>query len=391
MEYISTKEASKKWGISPIRITLLANEGRIPGAYRLGKSWLIPATATKPERKKANRSNSTKKEPENFSFPLYHFRPDWNYIKDTQLSEQQQNLLLAETAVMECRFVDAFAILEPIQQTPDDIVTEIGCLWNYGICCIALNKPEDFSKAFLRLQMLLAADFPHRDDLAIILDCLKTYVQSINSAASIEIFNTDIHEQSLPLTCVLVGYTQLTKEAIKPGRGNILPLELSLRFLQNTGATIVMEMIHIYLLIIYSIRQDTEKIEKHAKTVVQIAYENKLYFPLVTYHRYTSMILEPIIHHYPKDFRNHLHKLISEYETNSTSFFSSINEDSVVSKLTDEDYPYIYAVIMGLTNTVIAEQMGIHTQTVKRRLLKICEKLGVGTKKELKTYLYNHM
>ena len=48
MEYITTKEASEKWGISTTRITILANQGRIPGAQRLGKSWLIPASATKP-------------------------------------------------------------------------------------------------------------------------------------------------------------------------------------------------------------------------------------------------------------------------------------------------------------------------------------------------------
>ena len=38
MEYISTKEASAKWGISTTRITILANEGRIPETLYINSS-----------------------------------------------------------------------------------------------------------------------------------------------------------------------------------------------------------------------------------------------------------------------------------------------------------------------------------------------------------------
>lgn len=86
MEYITTKEASAKWGISPTRITIPANEGRIPGAYRLGRRWLIPASATKPKEFKPSRSGANKIEPDTFSFPLYHLRPDWNSDKEAELS-----------------------------------------------------------------------------------------------------------------------------------------------------------------------------------------------------------------------------------------------------------------------------------------------------------------
>lgn len=92
MEYISTKEASAKWGISTIRITILANEGRIPGAKLMGKNWLIPVNATKPpERKSSRKKDANKKEPV-FSFPLYHFRPDWYSIQAEQFSKEQQIL-----------------------------------------------------------------------------------------------------------------------------------------------------------------------------------------------------------------------------------------------------------------------------------------------------------
>ena len=48
MEYMSTKDASVKWGISERRIRLLCSENRIEGAFSLGKTWNIPRDAEKP-------------------------------------------------------------------------------------------------------------------------------------------------------------------------------------------------------------------------------------------------------------------------------------------------------------------------------------------------------
>lgn len=391
MGYITTKEASAKWGISTSRITLLANEGRIPGAYRLGKSWLIPANATKPVPRKANHSGSVRMDTDNFSFPLYHFRPDWSYIKGSQLSEQEQKLLSAETAVIECRFHEAYPILEALLKTPNERVTEIGCLWNAGICCIGLNKPEEFSKIYLRLQILLSEDFPHRDDLVIILDILKTYVENLGSSANSTVCDTAVHEQCLPLVCLLNGYTLLSKEFIKSDSADTTLMELNLRFLNSTGAVVAMEMMHCHLLGIYLLRQNMDEAKRHANAIVQIAYENKLYFPLVTYYRYFSPVLASILSKYPEDFQKHCKELISQYNENSTAFFSSINEFSAVSKLTDEDFPYLYAVMNNMSNKLISKKLGISEQTVKRRFARIYEKIGVDTKKELTEFLRNHM
>lgn len=393
MEYITTKEASAKWGISTIRITVLANEGRIPGAQRLGRSWLIPATATKPPELKACHSGSARKktfENNDFSFPLYHFRPDWSDIKESHLNAQQRGLLQAEAAVLECRFADAYLLLESILRAPDDPVTESGCLLNAGICCIALNRPDDFSRIYLRLQALLSGDVPHRNDLAIIFDCLNTYVATLESIAASDTCNTDIHSQCLPLMCMMTGYTQLAKEAMVPDSADTTMLELMLRLLQNTSAVII-EMLRMYLLGIYSLRGDMAAAKKHAELAVQIAYENKLYFPLVTYYPYNAPLLSPILKQYPKEFRNHCNSLISQYETNSSDFFAAISEHPVISNLNDSDSPYINAVLMGFSNALIAEKLGVSQHTVNRRLTRLCENFGVSSKKELREYLHKYM
>ena len=50
--YISIKEASEKWNVSPRRIQVYCAEGRIDGAAKLGREWAIPIDAIKPEDKR---------------------------------------------------------------------------------------------------------------------------------------------------------------------------------------------------------------------------------------------------------------------------------------------------------------------------------------------------
>lgn len=48
MDYMTLKEASEKWGITPHRINYLCSAGRIPGELRMATIWLIPQNAEKP-------------------------------------------------------------------------------------------------------------------------------------------------------------------------------------------------------------------------------------------------------------------------------------------------------------------------------------------------------
>lgn len=54
MNYITTIEMSKLWGISARRIALLCEQERIEGAIKKGKTWLIPEDAEKPADKRKN-------------------------------------------------------------------------------------------------------------------------------------------------------------------------------------------------------------------------------------------------------------------------------------------------------------------------------------------------
>ncbi|MEG1011792.1 MAG: helix-turn-helix domain-containing protein [Ruthenibacterium sp.] len=62
MEFLTTKQASELWGISPRRIALLCEQGRITGAVKAGKTWLLPPDAKKPTDKRLKKNSSKAEE-----------------------------------------------------------------------------------------------------------------------------------------------------------------------------------------------------------------------------------------------------------------------------------------------------------------------------------------
>ena len=61
MEYLTTVEMSAIWNITSRRIGVLCSEGRIEGAIKKGKTWLIPSDAVKPldARFKVNKESKS--------------------------------------------------------------------------------------------------------------------------------------------------------------------------------------------------------------------------------------------------------------------------------------------------------------------------------------------
>ena len=59
MNYLSVAEIAKLWNLSERSVRNYCAEGRIPGAMLVGKTWMIPSDAVKPDRK-ARVSNNKK-------------------------------------------------------------------------------------------------------------------------------------------------------------------------------------------------------------------------------------------------------------------------------------------------------------------------------------------
>lgn len=60
MDYMTLKEASEIWGVTPRRINYYCTAGRIPGAVKMATIWLIPKEAEKPVDGRTKRGKDLK-------------------------------------------------------------------------------------------------------------------------------------------------------------------------------------------------------------------------------------------------------------------------------------------------------------------------------------------
>lgn len=67
MDYLKIDEVAAAWGISSRRLQTLCAQGKIEGATRFGRAWMIPKGATKP---KDGRTKEARREPDSGDMPL---------------------------------------------------------------------------------------------------------------------------------------------------------------------------------------------------------------------------------------------------------------------------------------------------------------------------------
>ena len=63
MNYLSVSQTAERWDMTPRRVQVLCNEGRIDGAQRVGNVWTIPENAEKPADARKKINTSEKKTP----------------------------------------------------------------------------------------------------------------------------------------------------------------------------------------------------------------------------------------------------------------------------------------------------------------------------------------
>lgn len=58
MDYITTKEAAKNWGIADRMAVYHSSAGQIKGSKKTGNTWLVPVAAEKPTDRRYRSSKA---------------------------------------------------------------------------------------------------------------------------------------------------------------------------------------------------------------------------------------------------------------------------------------------------------------------------------------------
>ena len=125
MKYLSVKEIANKWNISQRAVRDYCAKGRVPGAFLTGKTWNIPDSSVKPERKTTlsltnNELLNTLREQKNMKLSggIYHktqveFTYNTNHIEGSTLTQDQTRLIFETNTIgMESAVINVDDIVE---------------------------------------------------------------------------------------------------------------------------------------------------------------------------------------------------------------------------------------------------------------------------------------
>ncbi len=120
MKYISTAEASRKWGISPRQVQRLLAGNRIPNAQKYGRLWMIPADIPKPADPRREKEYSAYRLSSDLShiytattIPMPLNNPD--AVLDTVSEERLRNVYKGELAYLRGNFFETMACYHKTQ------------------------------------------------------------------------------------------------------------------------------------------------------------------------------------------------------------------------------------------------------------------------------------
>lgn len=383
MEYITTKQASEKWNISTNRITILANEGRIPGAMKFNSQWMIPENALKPMDGRTKKCSFQKNSNDFLRFPFYAGRsiPSFN----PPLSDEELILKKVLDAYMACRFEEAKALLLDLPKTSNNLYTRIFTLYYSCLIAIQFNNYGEIFDIHAELSLIMQRDFPHKKEIEILLHeadaCLGANSFFLNE------FHVDsnysYHPDFLPHLTVMSVFSIFISDVNRLVANDLIPYELSCINYERAGYYSDSLAIHLYLSLIFALMDLPEKMMSHLNSALKLSEKYELYWlPSMQYY-YFKNIFEAALTDFSDEFANTIRALSTDVHERFTRFTNMESFESVLSILSSKDFILVYYAIQKKTNKEISALLNISEKSISKKYSIIYETLGISGKKQL--------
>jgi len=382
MDYISIKEASERWGIDTSRIGVLAREGRIEGAIIVGRNWLIPADAQKPNDLRKNKYINDAKS-YSFRFPVFICQAKDKF--NPPLSSDELALKKAQANFYKCDFKKAQESFTKLCDTSTNIYVKI-CAAFYMCIIIAASKTDvKWNDYYLKLITSFTEDFEYKTEMELFKPLLDTYLGMYNSASKKLSLkqNYKYHESSFYTYSYISFFHLLDSSSFELDLKNLELYEVLCQKMEDDGHILEAQSLHRILFVAYLLKQNNEQMLYHLRYVISIAQKYNLLYIAAEFEPYYSEYYSIVLEKYPEDFRNKIRKYGKEILDNFTVFNKKYTSSILYSELNEKDYQIILYKIQGYLNKQIAVKMSLSERTIANRLSIIYDKLNIKNKNDL--------
>ena len=395
--YLSVREAAEKWGVSERRINQYCSEGRIPGAEKIGKAWVIPADADKPgdprKRKNQSVSHKTPNVPELFPgfMPLLNTRFEPGHCMETiekMKAGPKKDIAMAEYRYFSGQAEKAMQDTE-VYLTSTDGAIRLSACWIFAYSCLTAGRIDHARHALQEIRNTLAANRKTAPPVRAI--------ESFAAFAAAVLLHLPLPEEMPPMETFL----PLLPPGIRAFALYVLAHYLYLKeeYGQSAGiveATLAMGAdaypisaiyLHLVAVMDYMSLKQPDRAQTHLLTAWEIARPDDLIEGFGEHHGLLGAMLEATIKSkWPEDFKRII-DITYRFSSGWRRVHNPITGHDVADDLTTTEFAIAMLAARGWNNSDIAEHLHISVATVKRHLSSAMRKLDVTRRGDLQKYM----
>jgi len=406
MEYLKIDEIAKKWGLGVRRVQLLCAGGKIEGAVRFGRDWMIPKDAVKPidGRTKAGRTHSSENMPLPRKTPFLHMTD----LYHTPGTADEVGASLAYNHEAEVLFNAEIAYsrgeIDKVYESANYLlgkhsgfyaVQSAGML--LAMCAIWKGDINMWRRAKVHIAEAPAKNDYDRDAMQLAISAVDIMLYSVQSFP--KWFQTGcfepLHKDSYPAAKVYyakflyaIAYSVATGALKLEGAEGLYVMSSVPYTLEpmicwaNEKKTVTSEIyLRLTCAAVYHTCGKDEDAIRHIDRALALALPDRFYGVLAEYCRTLDTLIEKRLSIIDPEAWQNVKKLYKIYNNGWSALSGAVRGRTIITTLTPKQREVAKLAAFGMTNKEIAEKLDMSAAGVKQALTAITDKTGVGREK----------
>ena len=403
MEYRRIEEVAAEWGVTPRRIQSLCADGKISGAVRFGRVWMIPEGTVRPadRRKRADAEDSSaniplpRKTPFLYMSDLYSVAGSADTAREA-LSDNHEAQVLFDAEIAYSR-----GEIDRVYEHASYLLGRHSSFWSIisagvllALCAIWRGDLDMWRRAKIHIAEAPARDDRDRDVLAFSITAVDSMLYDTTSFPEwfkIGCFEP-LHPDSLPAVKVFyakylyaAAYAVATKQLSLEGLEGltlmgILPATIEPMISQAVADRSFVSEIYLRLTcaVTYNNSGNTAQAIRHIDRALALALPDRFYGLLAEYCRTLGALLRDRICRVDAGVWDRVEYLYRIYNDGWSRLSGSARGKNLITTLTAREREVAKLAAFGLGNAEIAEKLHMSLSSVKQAIRIVSEKTGMS-------------
>lgn len=392
MNYLTPQEFSEKWNMCLRQVQYLCSNNRIPGARKINRRWMIPASAKCPGdfRKEKRKSAVT---PEVYHFPLFVYSN--YYVSNNDFSEEEKELLRAQIMMLQCKYVESIQICRRLSETSNSDFVRFGAYCTNTFSYVVMGLYDELMKCMDSMEKIYEESLENSSEYAEdyhFLIVSRRFEFSSNPAELLEIDVTKLGPEALICyECNMLESIVFKEEAETDNA--ISMYEAFCKRMEESGIIPAAMTAHGILALLCERRNDPSKMERHISEMCRIGYEEK-FVKLIA--KYLVLIPDKYFYYlsgYGSDFVKKVRAQDKKDYNGWKMIYSRTRNTEEFLEYDSQERELILFLSYEMTNKEIATVKNMEPGKIAKMIKILCDKTGSKNRTELKTLakqLMNH-